>query len=229
MNKSGLDILIFNYSDSEGSGNFVFKIMSNLISKGFTVNLVVAKKNRDDKNIVKYLSQDKFNFNIQRKVEKKLNLYSQKYEFHNRGKFLIKSAKCFNFFFKKKPKIIICAWTSLLISLETVSKISKYHKSKLYLWPLDKAHFFGGCHYNITCNNYISGCKNCPAVPFYKKKLPRNIFKNNSELSKNFTLIYHSPWLKNYIKSLKHLNFNGFEFYSTSFKKFDLINTNSKL
>ena len=53
--------------------------------------------------------------------------------------------------------------------------------------------------------------------------IPKKNLLQNKTLSKNFIIIYHTPWLKKYIEKLVHLKYKGFEFYSTSFKKYDFL------
>ena len=45
MCKNIVDILIFNYNDSEGSGNFIQNFANNFIADGYSVEVIVAKKN----------------------------------------------------------------------------------------------------------------------------------------------------------------------------------------
>jgi glycosyltransferase involved in cell wall biosynthesis len=59
----------------------------------------------------------------------------------------------------------------------------------------------GGCHYSRNCNNFKSGCINCPQCTKPFKLLPQIMLRRDSEnLAKidNLQIITPSTWLKNY-------------------------------
>ena len=62
MCKNIVDILIFNYNDSEGSGNFIQNFANNFIADGYSVEVIVAKKNTLNNNVIKYESKKFFLF-----------------------------------------------------------------------------------------------------------------------------------------------------------------------
>lgn len=223
--KNNIDFLIINYSDSGGSGHHAQLFTEKLIRNGFSAELLVVIKKSTKDYVKRYPVKEKNNYKVKRKFEDKLNFYKKKYCFYDRGRYIIDSVSSFKKNYFKKPKAIVLMWTSLFISNLIAYKFSKLYNSKLFIHPLDKAHFFGGCHYNSGCFNYLNNCKNCPAVPSYNKNLPFKKFAKQSLLSTHFNLIYHIPWMKNYINSLNHLNFKNTYFVSAEQPK-DLSSNN---
>ena len=62
MQKNSVDILIFNYADNDGSGNFMQNFANDLIKEGHSVELIVAKKYSLNNHIYEF--ESKFNFEM---------------------------------------------------------------------------------------------------------------------------------------------------------------------
>ena len=67
------------------------------------------------------------------------------------------------------------------------------------VWTLhDMNPFTGGCHYSLTCDNYSSGCGNCPAVrPRFQTLVTKNLQLKNDSLNgvRSLAIVTPSKWL----------------------------------
>ncbi len=62
------------------------------------------------------------------------------------------------------PDIIIVGWCDGYITSKTISDLYRLTKAKIVI-PMIDAHLLGGgCHYPCGCNQFHSGCMNCPAL-----------------------------------------------------------------
>lgn len=70
---------------------------------------------------------------------------------------------------------------------------------KPIVWTLhDMRPFTGGCHYTGECDNYLSGCRGCPAFSGeIGKQIVRNSVKNNKKIYSqlNLTVVGCSSWI----------------------------------
>jgi glycosyltransferase involved in cell wall biosynthesis len=73
--------------------------------------------------------------------------------------------------------------------------------SQAVVWTLhDMNPFTGTCHYSLTCDNYTSGCLQCPAVrPRFHKLVTRNLHDKTTSVHSlgSLTLVSPSAWLAN--------------------------------
>jgi glycosyltransferase involved in cell wall biosynthesis len=225
---SVVDYLIINYSDSTGSGQFALKIAKQLLCLGYNVEVFVLEKKSNLDYVIESKKKESRIHKLKRKFENKIKYFNPKYDFHNRGYFVIDRVKDFEISYKKKPENIIAVWTSIFISPDVLVAIKNKYNFNLYIHPPDKQYFFGGCHYNVECFNYLIGCSKCPAVPVFLRKLPKKNFLKNLKLSQNATLILHLPWLVNYVKNLSHLKYSDIKFFASEFDRENLIPVNKE-
>lgn len=82
-----------------------------------------------------------------------------------------------------------------LINLHDVHILAK--KVPLVFTLHDQRLGTGGCHYTFECQNYLNGCKNCPAVKFGKTYVARSKVKVDKIFSeiKNYGIIAPSSWI----------------------------------
>jgi glycosyltransferase involved in cell wall biosynthesis len=196
-----MKILLLSLKDHEGAGIYVLNVLNDFKRRNIEAKLLVAEKksNHEDVFIIK---TEPFIHKIFRKLENRLDVYSKKYDFHNRGRFILNEADLFKvkkeFDFDK----IILFWTSSLISPKTLLKFKDKTPIEILLWPLDKAFLFGGCHFNVECEKHLINCDNCPAVPAFAKKIPKKNILDNRKLIGSSRLITHSLWFNDYLESL---------------------------
>tara|TARA_Y100000816_G_C26105202_1_gene586996 strand:+ start:2851 stop:4083 length:1233 start_codon:yes stop_codon:yes gene_type:complete len=62
-----------------------------------------------------------------------------------------------------KPDHIILHWTSGFINLDEIIALKKKYGCNVYQYLMDLSPITGGCHYANGCENFSSGCFNCPA------------------------------------------------------------------
>lgn len=65
---------------------------------------------------------------------------------------------------KIQPDHIIIVFTQNFISFKNIHELNKLTKARVYLYPMDMAHFTGACHYSWDCNRYSQKCGTCPAL-----------------------------------------------------------------
>lgn len=81
--------------------------------------------------------------------------------------------------------IIILYWYKNFIDTDTVLKLYKKTKAKIYIYLMDNFPMTGGCHYPVKCKRYEIGCGNCPSILYGKIKKDithRNSIKNKKNL-----------------------------------------------
>ena len=85
-----------------------------------------------------------------------------------------------------------------LVSVKQLGKIQS-KGFRIFLTMHDERIFTGGCHYSLSCNNFTSECRRCPAIPrilqgFPKKNLLSTARHLRSETNP-ITLIAPSQWI----------------------------------
>lgn len=69
----------------------------------------------------------------------------------------------------KEADIIVVHWCNSFLSYASLDKLFKSGK-KIVFFMHDTWLFTGGCHVNLECDKYKSGCGNCPYIKGDKKK-----------------------------------------------------------
>ena len=63
-----------------------------------------------------------------------------------------------------KPDVVFVHWVSDYANAKFILELKQLTDSKIVFIPVDHALFSGGCHYQIDCQGYKDGCRNCPAT-----------------------------------------------------------------
>lgn len=93
------------------------------------------------------------------------------------------------------------------ISISDIAWISE--RKPVFIYVNDMWYFTGGCHYSFECENWKSGCSNCPIIKrFTILNIPHKICcrKRNKWLNNNITIITSSNWLADCAKHSYTLN-----------------------
>lgn len=108
------------------------------------------------------------------------------------------------------PDVISVHWDRGFANSRVIRELYKLTGAKIVYHFIDEAPMTGGCHYPVDCNNYLNGCKNCPALKFGKKLAEKQIETKKKNLSGlpimlcgtpyDMRLAGKSPIFKNYIK-----------------------------
>jgi len=64
----------------------------------------------------------------------------------------------------KKWDLVIVHWAGGFVRPETVRQIAEALGARVALWQVDMAHATGGCHSNLGCLKYLTGCGACPLI-----------------------------------------------------------------
>lgn len=112
-----------------------------------------------------------------------------------------------------KPDIIhIHNWFNLLSLAQIEHLLSRY----ICVFHIHDARWMtGGCHFTINCNQYLNGCRKCPAT-ITKKKFVQRAFSETERLFLNadkYGVIFPSKWLMNNFRSSsisKHSTINSY-------------------
>jgi hypothetical protein len=63
-----------------------------------------------------------------------------------------------------KWDLILVHWSGGFVRPETVREIAQGLGARVALWQVDMAHATGGCHSNLGCQKYQTGCGACPLL-----------------------------------------------------------------
>lgn len=74
------------------------------------------------------------------------------------------------------PTDIMVHWVSGYANSKYVRDLQQATRAKTYYWMIDEAPLSGACHYPWDCEQYQSGCKDCPMTD--AKLVKRSIEKN---------------------------------------------------
>ena len=74
--------------------------------------------------------------------------------------------------------IVILYWYKNFINTDTILKLYKTTKAKIYIYLMDNFPMTGGCHYPVKCKRYEKGCGHCPSV--FGGKIRKDITYYNS-------------------------------------------------
>jgi len=63
-----------------------------------------------------------------------------------------------------KWDLVLVHWSGGFVRPETVREIAQALGARVALWQVDMAHVTGGCHSNLGCQKYQTGCGACPLL-----------------------------------------------------------------
>ena len=63
-----------------------------------------------------------------------------------------------------KWDFVLVHWSGGFVRPETVREIAQALDARVALWQVDMAHATGGCHSNLGCQKYLTGCGACPLL-----------------------------------------------------------------
>ena len=63
-----------------------------------------------------------------------------------------------------KWDLVLVHWSGGFVRPETVREIAQALGARVALWQVDMAHATGGCHSNLGCEKYRTGCGTCPLI-----------------------------------------------------------------
>jgi glycosyltransferase involved in cell wall biosynthesis len=199
-----MKVLFLSTSDVKGGAAIAsFRLFQALKKTGVDINMLVAEKYSSEDNVTSACS------NIFKKANYKTRYYLEKtYLFRqlkeSRDIFFFSSAN-FGIDVSLHPlvlqaDIIHYHWINhAFLSIENLKKIMALGKPVVChlhdMWA-----FTGGCHYTGDCNNFITGCGNCPMLKQpHHHDLSSSIIKAKKELyqAPNLHFVASSQYLKN--------------------------------
>lgn len=63
-----------------------------------------------------------------------------------------------------KWDLVLVHWSGGFVRPETIREIAQALGARVALWQVDMAHATGGCHSNLGCQKYQTGCGACPLL-----------------------------------------------------------------
>jgi glycosyltransferase involved in cell wall biosynthesis len=64
----------------------------------------------------------------------------------------------------EKWDLVLVHWSGAFVRPETIQEIAGALGARVALWQVDMAHVTGGCHSNLGCQKYQTGCGACPLL-----------------------------------------------------------------
>ena len=64
----------------------------------------------------------------------------------------------------EKWDLVVVHWAGAFVTPATVGEIALALGARVVLWQVDMAHVTGGCHSNLGCVKYQTGCGACPLI-----------------------------------------------------------------
>jgi glycosyltransferase involved in cell wall biosynthesis len=189
-------------SDLSGGAAIACKrIVDAQASNGIESNLLVQKKLSSDPRVYSTTKNlfSKLHYNLRLVFDEG---YIRVLTNQNRGRFSnpVFGTDITNHPLITRADIINLQWINGgFISLETLSKIGNLGKPIVWTFH-DMWAFTGGCHYVSDCQNYLTECRNCPALKFSSTSdVSNRIFNKKKELYEklNLTIVTTSRWLAN--------------------------------
>lgn len=203
-------ILILSTSDSGGAGIAIYRFYQGLKELGYDTKLVVKIKTQNDAEVIQFHNKNKFI--LINRIIKKINKKFKNKSFAHKYKTI--SDYCFYDFYENKfdnvfegyelsinfiPDIIIAAWGSNFLNFKSLGELALKFNAKSFFLMNDMGHLTGGCHYNWSCNGYLEGCINCPAIieTEFKNQPNQNILDKRKSINQyNIKIIAGSELTK---------------------------------
>ncbi len=63
-----------------------------------------------------------------------------------------------------KWDLVVVHWAGAFVTAATISQVAEALGARVVLWQVDMAHVTGGCHSNLGCPKYQTGCGACPLI-----------------------------------------------------------------
>jgi glycosyltransferase involved in cell wall biosynthesis len=60
--------------------------------------------------------------------------------------------------------LVLVHWSGAFVRPETIHEVAGALGARVALWQVDMAHATGGCHSNLGCEKYRTGCGACPLI-----------------------------------------------------------------
>jgi len=154
-------IVHINSSSSGGAFSFVKLLHNNLRDIGFESFVLTRFYKNKPENIFKYSIIG--NVSLSRFFKKMFNPKSlkrdEKFEIFTAP---LKKSTVLSKKYVKDADIIHLHWVSDLLSVDEIAEMTKIRK---VFWTLhDMNPFTGGCHHSDDCEQFLSGCNNCPQL-----------------------------------------------------------------
>jgi glycosyltransferase involved in cell wall biosynthesis len=64
----------------------------------------------------------------------------------------------------EKWDLVMVHWAGAFVTHEAIRRIAEALGARVVLWQVDMAHVTGGCHSNLGCQGYRTGCGACPLI-----------------------------------------------------------------
>lgn len=194
-----MKVLHVSYSDlNGGAARAVYRLHSGLISEGVDSQVLVVDKRSSDVNVLAPSSIFKKIMGVIRRYLDRAILYfypsARSVPFSTS---LVPFSNIVKRINAQDADVVHLHW--MASGLLTFNQLKKINKP--IVWTLhDMWVFTGGCHYTSSCDNYASGCGECPLLDSTKKSDLTSLInknrKNGIELAHNITFIAVSEWLK---------------------------------
>lgn len=111
---------------------------------------------------------------------------TEEYCFYNYSAYFVGHAKSILRRTISDPNTIIIGWCDYYISPEVIYDLYHLTKARIVLLMPDAHLIGGGCHYPCNCQQYKTGCQNCPAVK--KKSIPAELYEKKMKYLKDIPL-----------------------------------------
>ena len=170
---AGMKILHLSKMDSGGGAADGFvRIHSALLSQGHESVAYVIKRNRHDVPAMVDARRllglfQKLTWGLGRIWAKLRRLHLKPigvYDFDAESNFpaepIIRDARAR----AQKWDLVLVHWSGAFVRPETIRKIAFALGARVALWQVDMAHTTGGCHSNLGCEKYQTGCGACPLI-----------------------------------------------------------------
>jgi glycosyltransferase involved in cell wall biosynthesis len=63
-----------------------------------------------------------------------------------------------------KWDLLVVHWAGAFVTAATIRQVAEALGARVVLWQVDMAHVTGGCHSNLGCPKYQTGCGACPLI-----------------------------------------------------------------
>ncbi|NBX02314.1 glycosyltransferase [bacterium] len=173
MPLAGMKILHLSKMDSGGGAADGFvRIHSALLSQGHESVAYVIKRNRSDVPAMVDARRllgplQKLTWGIGRIWAKLRRLHLKPvgvYDFDTEANFpaepIIRDARARAL----KWDMVVVHWAGAFVTAATIRQIAETLGARVILWQVDMAHVTGGCHSNLGCPKYQTGCGACPLI-----------------------------------------------------------------
>lgn len=181
-------VLHINHTSFAGPGRVVSTIYGALEDLGYN-NLFCYVRGDESKKSVKL---SKYQYYFSRVLSKIFAYTSTSFIKIEPEVFCLTNNKLLTEVDIKDVKIIILYWYKNTVSSYQVMNLALKSGAKVFIYLMDEAPLTGGCHYFYSCENYKTGCGNCPSFLWgnFKNDITRrNVIKDRKYFEKINTII----------------------------------------